>query len=49
MENNTVCEKNEFQKGNRPMTAFEVAQKIDISAVRTQHTLRDIEEIVRWA
>ena len=31
------------------MTAFEVAQKIDISAVRTQHTLRDIEEIVAYA
>ena len=31
------------------MTAFEVAQKIDISAVRTQHTLHDIEEIVAYA
>lgn len=31
------------------MTAFEVAQKIDISAVRTHHTMRDIEEIVAYA
>lgn len=31
------------------MTAFEAAQKIDISAVRTHHTQADIQEIVDYA
>lgn len=31
------------------MTQREVAQMIDISAVRTQHGKKDIEEIVKYA
>ena len=31
------------------MTPREAAAMIDISAVRTQHTLKDIEEVVEYA